>query len=201
MTTLNNYNKIFALFSAVLAIILPVPGRIACGIFVLFHFNICVVLAVLTLHAVKALRLDSLRAGIIAMELIALTILFKQFLYIYCPVAALSLGFSLYLPAVSSVAIVLIAFPSLPSLQADILRSQKVALKVSLLCLAVFAVRDIFGFGTLTLPAWKHFFVVKIPVLMKSVPLSAFLATAPGCLFLSALMLFVFIRAVEKKEA
>lgn len=203
MTTVTNYNRIFALFSAVLAIILPVPGRVACGIFVLIHFNICVVLASLTLHAVKALKLETMRAGIVAMELVALTVLFKQLLYIYCPAAALSLGFSLYLPAISSVVVLLICYPSVPSLKTDTLRKFIVSLKVSALCLAVFAVRDMLGFGTFTLPAWKHIFVIKLPVLMRRVPLSAFLATVPGCLFLSAVMFFVFIevmKAAEKKN-
>ena len=102
---MTDYKKFLIYIGTTLAIVLPFPGRIAYGIFALLHFNVSVVLLTLMFYAINLLNVKFLRLGICSLELVALTILYKQLLVIFCPVAALTIGFSFYLPAVSAVVI------------------------------------------------------------------------------------------------
>ncbi len=90
-----NKNKVYTYIAASLAIIMGVPGRIAWGLLMLIHFNVLIALTTLLTHALRRLEIEAMRAALIAVEIIALTVLYKQVLSIICPIAALTLGFSL----------------------------------------------------------------------------------------------------------
>lgn len=195
-----NNNKVYAYLAAALAILIPVPGRFAYGIFVLLHFNILIVLTTLLTHAIRHLELETFRASIIAIEIIALTVLFKQILTIFCPIASLMLGFSIYLTTVCSVLMTILVTSSFENLKSDLQEKMKSALFITVFCLAVFIFRDIAGFSTLTLPSWQNIIVINIPVLFSSVSSLSFIATIPGCLVVTALILIAFIKFSSKKN-
>lgn len=196
-----NYNKIFTYTAACMAIILPIPGRIAYGLYAIISFNIVLIVTTLLLHVINHLKLEPVRIGIIGMELIAITVLLKQLLIIFCPIAALTIGYSLYLPAVSSVVLTLIVSHQNRSLKEDCIAKLWAGLSISGICMLLFVMRDIFGFGTITLPAWKKLYIIKLPVFFENISLSAFLATIPGCLFLFAVILFIYSKITENKNA
>ena len=83
---MTDYKKFLIYIGTTLAIVLPFPGRIAYGIFALLHFNVSVVLLTLMFYAINILNVKFLRLGICSLELVALTILYKQLLVIFCPV-------------------------------------------------------------------------------------------------------------------
>lgn len=189
---MTNYNKLFAYLAATLAIVLPVPGRIAFGILILIQFNLTVLCSTLLFHGIKRLESEALKISIIAVEIIAFTIFYKLILTIFCPIAALTLGYSLYLPAVSSVILVMLSSLKIEDLKNDLSSKLKESLKISAFCLFIFVFKDILGFSTITFPFWQKILVLKLPVLFKSVSLSAFIATIPGTIFFSALTFFLY---------
>lgn len=198
---MTNYNKQITFLCTSLALLIPFPGRIAFGIFALVHFNVCVILLTLILHAIKKLGFEKIRLGICAMELVALTVLYTQILAIFCPIASLTLGFSLYLSAASSVCVVLLNFHNKNSIKADCLEKFKNAVYLSAFVLIIYILRDILGFGTVSLPAWKNLFIVKIPVLLNQTSFTDFFATIPGCMLLITLVFFAYTKLFGEKNA
>ena len=98
-----NKNKIYFYVASNLAMLIPLPGRFAFAVFVAIQFNLQMILLTLLSDAVKRLKLESLKTSILLLETVAFTILFKLLLVIYCPIAALTLGFCIYLPALTPI--------------------------------------------------------------------------------------------------
>lgn len=193
---MTDYKKFLIYIGTTLAIVLPFPGRIAYGIFALLHFNVSVVLLTLMFYAINLLNVKFLRLGICSLELVALTILYKQLLVIFCPVAALTIGFSFYLPAVSAVVITIFNLRIKNSIKESCLYKLKKSLSISAFCFIIFVLRDIFGFGTITLPNWQSLLVIKIPEIpfLAGNSFMSFFATIPGCMVLTVLIFFAGLK-------
>ena len=193
---MTDYKKFLIYIGTTLAIVLPFPGRIAYGIFALLHFNVSVVLLTLMFYAINLLNVKFLRLGICSLELVALTILYKQLLVIFCPVAALTIGFSFYLPAVSAVVITIFNLRIKNSIKESCLDNLKKSLSISAFCFIIFVLRDILGFGTITLPNWQSLLVIKIPEIpfLAGNSFMSFFATIPGCMVLTVLIFFAGLK-------
>lgn len=193
---MTDYKKFLIYIGTTLAIVLPFPGRIAYGIFALLHFNVSVVLLTLMFYAINLLNVKFLRLGICSLELVALTILYKQLLVIFCPVAALTIGFSFYLPAVSAVVITIFNLRIKNSIKESCLDKLKKSLSISAFCFIIFILRDILGFGTITLPNWQSLLVIKIPEIpfLAGNSFMSFFATIPGCMVLTVLVFFAALK-------
>lgn len=193
---MTDYKKFLIYIGTTLAIVLPFPGRIAYGIFALLHFNVSVVLLTLMFYAINLLNVKFLRLGICSLELVALTILYKQLLVIFCPVAALTIGFSFYLPAVSAVVITIFNLRIKNSIKESCLDKLKKSLSISVFCFIIFVLRDILGFGTITLPNWQSLLVIKIPEIpfLAGNSFMSFFATIPGCMVLTVLVFFAGLK-------
>lgn len=193
---MTDYKKFLIYIGTTLAIVLPFPGRIAYGIFALLHFNVSVVLLTLMFYAINLLNVKFLRLGICSLELVALTILYKQLLVIFCPVAALTIGFSFYLPAVSAVVITIFNLRIKNSIKESCLDKLKKSLSISAFCFIIFVLRDILGFGTITLPNWQSLLVIKIPEIpfLAGNSFMSFFATIPGCMVLTVLVFFAALK-------
>lgn len=183
-----------------LAILVPVPGRFAYGLIVLFLFNIQMLFVSLLFHAVEHLSLQVLRNSIFAFVLIASTVLYRQILIIFCPVAALTLGFCIYLPALTSAVIEFFFTEYKKGVKAHVFLTMKKSLAMSAFCLVCFLFRDIVGFGTITFPAWKKILVFHLPYNLNSTGSSVFLATIPGCLVLLSVLLNIYIIFCKKMK-
>lgn len=193
---MTDYKKFLIYIGTTLAIVLPFPGRIAYGIFALLHFNVSVVLLTLMFYAINLLNVKFLRLGICSLELVALTILYKQLLVIFCPVAALTIGFSFYLPAVSAVVITIFNLRIKNSIKESCLDKLKKSLSISAFCFIIFVLRDILGCGTITLPNWQSLLVIKIPEIpfLAGNSFISFFATIPGCMVLTVLIFFAGLK-------
>lgn len=193
---MTDYKKFLIYIGTTLAIVLSFPGRIAYGIFALLHFNVSVVLLTLMFYAINLLNVKFLRLGICSLELVALTILYKQLLVIFCPVAALTIGFSFYLPAVSAVVITIFNLRIKNSIKESCLDKLKKSLSISAFCFIIFILRDILGFGTITLPKWQSLLVIKIPEIpfLTGNSFMSFFATIPGCMVLTVLVFFAALK-------
>lgn len=193
---MTDYKKFLIYIGTTLAIVLSFPGRIAYGIFALLHFNVSVVLLTLMFYAINLLNVKFLRLGICSLELVALTILYKQLLVIFCPVAVLTIGFSFYLPAVSAVVITIFNLKIKNSIKESCLDKLKKSLSISAFCFIIFILRDILGFGTITLPNWQSLLVIKIPEIpfLAGNSFMSFFATIPGCMVLTVLVFFAGLK-------
>lgn len=183
-----------------LAILVPVPGRLAYGIYVLVLFNLQMLAVSFVFHAVEHLNLQVLRNSIIAFALIAITVFYKQLLTIFCPAAALTLGFCLYLPALTSAVIEFFFTEYQKGVKTHVFATMKKSLLMSVFCLLYFLLRDVVGFGTVTFPAWKKIAVFHLPFNPENVSASVFAATIPGSLVLISVLLSVFIFFTRKMK-
>ncbi|MBR4464391.1 MAG: hypothetical protein IKS40_07225 [Treponema sp.] len=187
--------NVYFFVAAALAIIVPVPGRFAYGLLMLLLFNIQNVTGVLFCHLIAFFKLEDLKNSLVAIELIAVTILYKQLLVLLCPVAAFSLGFLLYLPALSSVIVEFSFKDNSLSLSEDLRKNCIRNLIFSVAALVVFLLRDIIGFGTITFPVWNKIATFHFVQSSHATYASAFIATVPGAFVIVALILFCYIYA------
>lgn len=183
-----------------LAILVPAPGRFAYGIILLVLFNLQMLSVSLIFHAVEHLNLPVLRNSIIAFILVAVTIFYKQLLIIFCPEAALTLGFCLYLPALTSAVIEFFFAEYKKGVRLHVALTMKKSLVISAFCLVFFLFRDIAGFGTFTFPLWKKIAVLHFPYKTESSGAGVLLATIPGCLILISVLLSIYIIFMKKME-
>lgn len=183
-----------------LAILVPVPGRFAYGLVLLVLFNIQMILASVVFHVVEHLNLQVLRNSIIAFALIAVTIFYKQLLVIFCPSAALTLGFCIYLPALTSAVIEFFFTEYKKGIKAHLALTMKKSLVMSAFCLVYFLFRDLAGFGTFTFPVWKKIAVFHLPFNPETASASVFIATIPGSLVLISALLSIYLVFCRKMK-
>ncbi len=194
MTDIHFHDKVVYFFlAAALSILIPAPGRFAYGVALLLIFNFQIVTGLLFSRLINKLQLNSLKNALMAMEIIASTIFCKQVLVFICPVMALTLGFVVYLPALSATIIDFLFKENEHSLKKDVTLKMLLSGSFSLCALLFFLIRDIFGYGTFTMIAYKHIAVFSLFAFDKQISASSFLATIPGALLLLAFFFFVYV--------
>lgn len=194
---MKNKNIYFYVASA-LAVIVPVPGRFAYGLLMVLLFNIQIITGVLFCHLISLLKLDDLKNVLVSIQLIAITMLFKQLVIFICPIAALTLGFLMYLPALSSVIIDFSYKNNTLSLAEDLREKGGRNVIFSVIAIAIFLLRDMIGFGTLTFPAWNKIIAIHLFSVEHETYASSFIATIPGAFIIIALILAAYL-FVEKQ--
>ncbi len=195
---MSNKNKTYFYIAANLAMFVPVPGRMAYGIILIILFNIQMFFVTLLLHALRHMNLSNLRNTLVSIEIIAFTILYKQLLIIFCPIIALTLGFAIYLPTLSSIAFEFFFLKEFGRLKIHFVEIVKMCGIITLNTIVYFLLRDLIGFGTFTLPAWKRMIVLKLPYSLETTSAGVFFATVPGSLFLVSILL-IFIAYIRNK--
>lgn len=191
-------NELYAYITASFALLVPVPGRLAYGIVLIAMLNLLMLCATLFRRLVPLLKLDGLHPVLIAVFLVAMTVLFKQWLICFSPLMALVLGFAVYMPAVSSFMIGYLYKKGPDSLVHELFRNMGQSGRFSLYALGFFLFRDVFGYGTVTLPSRDG--LLTLPLVKAgetAVHVGVFWASIPGALVLSALLV-VLISSVTK---
>lgn len=188
--------KIYFYIAANLALLVPVPGRFAYAIILLVLFNLQMSLVTLLFHAIYHMRLSNMRNTLLTLTIIALGVFYKQILTLYCPVAALTLGFCIFLPTLASVIIEFFFLEYEHGVKHHLASNMKKSVFMTIFALLFFFVRDVFGYGTITLPFPGEIRVIHLPYNPESTGASVFLATIPGSLFLVACILafYIFMR-------
>ncbi|MCR5317461.1 MAG: hypothetical protein K6E22_04460 [Treponema sp.] len=191
--------NIYSFLTASLALLVPSPGRFAYGIILLLMLNLLMLAGTLFKHLVKVLDLDELLPVLLAVFLMTVSVIFKQLLIMLSPLAALTLGFIIYMPAVSSFLIGNLYSQNSDNIKENLAVNLKESFLFSIFALAVFLFRDIFGYGTISLPSASG--LVEIPLLKVKeggfYP-GIFWATIPGALVIIALSLAIYVRVISK---
>ena len=190
---MKNSNKIYFYIAANLAFLIPVPGRFAYAVIMLVLFNIQMATITLLFHAVHHMQLAEMRNAILSLTIVGLAIFYKQLLALYCPDAALTLGYCIFLPTLASVVIDFFFLDYKKGLKQHLTSNMIKSGTMTLFSLVFFLFRDIVGYGTLTLPSWKHITVLHVPYNPESTGASVFLATIPGSLVLISVLLALYI--------
>lgn len=186
-------NLYFVFIAASFALLTAAPGRLAYGLPLIIELNLLMA-ATGAFHAfIKKFEMGTLSDILTVSFILFVTILFKQLLILFSPVIALSLSFCVYIPALS-VFLLASVFQSQPAADG---KSAQNCLWFSLFALLFFLLRDIFGFGTISLPIPNG---IKESCLFNSYDTAflSFFATIPGALLL-LLLCMSFLLTVQLK--
>ena len=186
-------------FSASLACMIPFPGRFANGLILASELFVLVFGATLFRAAIR--KLEFVRSGnlFFMVFVIFLTMLFRQILAALLPIAALSAGFALYVPAIS--AFTAGFFSENESGESILKRNVFYTAIFCAFVLVFFLLRDLVGFGTITYITARGI-AEKVLFDSERVAFASFFATIPGVLFSLALIAVVraFIASKSMRE-
>ena len=189
-------NVYFVFIAASFALLAAAPGRLAYGLPLIIELDILFFATKAFYSFVKKIEMGSL-AEILALAFIVfMTILFKQVLILFSPVIALTLSFCLYIPALS---VFLLASVFQGQANADG-ASCEPTLLFSAFALLFFLLRDILGYGTISLPVSNG---IKESYLFNSYDTAflSFFATIPGSLLVLVLCMSFLLTAQIKMNA
>ncbi|MBO5137314.1 MAG: hypothetical protein J6B81_02300 [Spirochaetaceae bacterium] len=192
-----NKNLAFLHTAVALAVLIPVPARLAYGLVILLCFNFLMLFSTLISKLLDVLSLNNMRPACLIIALICLTVCFRQLVIFYSPIIGLTLGFVLYLPVIA----VLIVGDCLDnfntSLKDSLRQNMLEALRFSFYGIVFFLLRDILGYGTFTLPIPDGILKLHLPQFLFSTS-SVFWASIPGGIILVGL--FLALMTVVKKK-
>ena len=195
-------NLYFVFIAASFALLAAAPGRLAYGLPLIIELNLLASGAAAFNSLAKKLELDALQEILSLAFIVFLAALFKQALILFSPVLALVLGFAIYLPAASAFLLGSVFSSPAPSLS----EQAKGAARFSAFALFFFLLRDVLGYGAISLPSPNG---IKEAVLfdIQSAPPLSFFATIPGAILILALCMALLLaaqsrfNALEKSEA
>lgn len=186
-------NVYFIFIAASFALLVAAPGRLAYGLPLIIELNILTAAAGAFHSFVKKFEMGSLTDILTVSFIVFLTILFKQALILFSPAIALTLSFCIYIPALS-VFLLASVFQIQPNSEANSFES---TFWFSVFALLFFTLRDILGYGTLSLPVPNG---IKESYLFNSYDTAflSFFATIPGALLI-LLLCMSFLLTVQLK--
>ncbi|MBR5964894.1 MAG: hypothetical protein IK015_02080 [Treponema sp.] len=189
-------NIYFIFIAASFALLAAAPGRLAYGLPLIIELNILMAAAKAFYSFAKKIDMGGLTEILTVSFVIFMTILFKQILILFSPVIALTLSFCIYIPALS-VFLLASIFQSQQNAEGSGLKS---TLWFSVFALLFFLLRDILGYGTLSLPVPNG---IKETYLFNSYDTAflSFFATIPGALLLLVLCMSFLLTVQLKMNA
>lgn len=183
--------------AATCAISVIIPGRFVCGIILAVEIGFLMLFGILFRSLVEVLKLNKMKNPLVMIFVVYLTIFYKRLIIFLMPELVLQLGFVMFLPAISTFTTVFLMEDKKQSLLNELKDNMPGAMFFALYVLFISFIRDFFGFGTLTLPGTNGFHEYII-FDSEAVSAASFLATIPGALILSAVLLSAYLY-VEKK--
>ena len=192
-------SKAFFLYlAAFLVLLIPSPGRFVYGFTLMIELFFLTTLGTLVLILIKKLKLVELKTVLLLFSLIVITVIFRQIFILLYPEVVLTLGFIIYLPAISTFLICFLSerqdFETKQLIIENIIR----AVIFFVFGTLFFLFRDVVGYGTITFFGKHHQIVEKVIFNSEQIGIFSFLASVPGALLLSALITFLHL-TVRKK--
>ncbi|MDY4767493.1 MAG: hypothetical protein SO238_03585 [Treponema sp.] len=183
--------------AATCAISIITPGRFVCGIVVAVEICLLMLLGTLFRTLIEVLKLNKMKQPLILIFVVYFTSFYKRFVILFMPELGLQLGFIMFLPAISTFTTVFLMDEKKLSLINELTDNMPCSLLFSLYVLIISFIRDFLAFGTITLPGTNGFYEYII-FDTETVSAASFLATIPGALILSAILLSFYL-FIEKK--
>ena len=192
-------NASFLFTASCLSLFVPVPPRFAYGLVLVLCANV-IVFSVILLHAfIDYLGITKGKTLFSLIGTMGITVLLYALLTLWSPLTAFTLGFIIYLIPVSSVISDTVFTPQPSSLRDEIRKGAKLSLLISSLGLSFFVLRELFSYGSLSLPARTGLRILWIFGNFRSSPVF-FWSAIPGALILLALLLTVLMFVYRRYE-
>lgn len=193
---MNKY--LYYIFTAIsFALLIAAPGRFAFGIIICVELFFMLFVSFIFSFFTKKLHVEDLNSIFTVLGLVFSTVLYKQIVMCLFPLVALQMSFVFYLPAVSSYVIGVVYNNIEQSTKVSLLENTKIVATFSIFALFFYAIRDIFGYGTFTLPAASGL-IEKVIFKTDSFSWATILASIPGALVLVSISILVFIFVQNK---
>ncbi len=182
-------NPVYIYIAAYLSLLIPTTGRFVYGITLMLELFLLVLVGTLTVSLIKKIKVQCLSSVVLMIVLTGFTILYRQIIVITYAEIALTLGVVFYLPTVSIfLTYNVLKTPDLPLVE----RLKRNSFQALLFCLSgilIFLLRDIAGYGTFTFFGKNHHVYEKIFFDSEQIGVFSFIASIPGALVFSALIL------------
>ncbi|MCR5613277.1 hypothetical protein [Treponema sp.] len=192
--------NIYKVFTAIsFALLIAAPGRFAFGLVICLELFFLVLTGFLFSFLFKKLEFTQLNSITTVVALVFSTLLYKQIIAAIFPLIALQMSFVFYLPAVSSYMIGIIHKNVETSTRLSLIDNIKTVSFFSAIALVFYLIRDIFGYGTFTLPSTEGL-IEKIIFKTDSFSWTTFFASIPGALVLVAFAILILIFVQSKFE-
>lgn len=185
--------SIYVLIATILTVLVPTPGRFVYGAALVIELNFIMLIGTLINSLVKKIKLEELNTLIILTTIISTTILYRQILILICPEVMLTLGFMIYLIPISVFSFGYLFSNQNEPLAARLKLNMIHILTFSVYVLLYFLLRDLAGYGTFTFFGKVHQIYEKVLISPDNLGFFSILASVPGALILSSILLFIHI--------
>lgn len=185
--------SIYVFVSTALAMLIPSPGRFVYGLVLVLELNFLMLFGLLANSLIKKMKLEEETSVILLATTIFSTIFFRQLLILINAELALTLGFNLFLLPCSFFFLGYLLHQTKDPLSQRISFTFSHILTFSVYALLYFLIRDILGYGTFTYLNTSFQIVEKVLFDENSVIVFSILASIPGSLLMSSIVLFVHI--------
>lgn len=185
--------SIYVFVSTSLAMLIPSPGRFVYGITLVLALNFLMLVGLIANSLVKKLKMNEESSIIILASIVFATIFFKQLVILINPEIMLTLGFIIYLMPISYFFLGYIFNDNNMDFSQRARFTFSHIITFSIYALLFFLVRDMAGYGTITFFG-SNFQITEV-VLIPEDKIGGFaiLASIPGALIFSSLLLFFHI--------
>ncbi len=185
--------SIYVLIATILTVLVPTPGRFVYGVALVIELNFIMLIGTLINSLVKKIKLEELNTLIILATIISTTILYRQILILICPEVMLTLGFMIYLIPISVFSFGYLFSNQNEPLAVRLKLNMVHILTFSVYVLLYFLLRDLAGYGTFTFFGKGHQIFEKVLISPNNLGFFSILASVPGALILSSILLFIHI--------
>ena len=185
--------SIYVLIATILTVLVPTPGRFVYGAALVIELNFIMLIGTLINSLVKKIKLEELNTLIILATIISTTILYRQILILICPEVMLTLGFMIYLIPISVFSFGYLFSNQNEPLAVRLKLNMVHILTFSVYVLLYFLLRDLAGYGTFTFFGKGHQIFEKVLISPNNLGFFSILASVPGALILSSILLFIHI--------
>lgn len=192
--------SIYVLIATILTVLVPAPGRFVYGAALVLELNFVMLVGTLINSLIKKIKLEELSTLILLIMLIASTILYRQIMILICPEVMLALGFIIYLMPISVFCFGYVFSNKEQPLVQRLKLNMLHVLTFSVYALLFFLLRDLAGYGTFTFFGKYHQIYEKVLISEDNLGFFSILASIPGALILSSVLLYMHIFIRNKFE-
>lgn len=179
------------------SLVVLAPGRFACGLILVLQMCLLMLFGTLFRALIDVMKMTKMKTTFMLMFLVFFTLLYRQILILFMPDAALQLGFIMFLITVSTFMTAFLFDKQHRPLKVELKENMTEVLFLSIYGLFFSLFRDILGYGTITFISTKGI-VEKVLFDSDNPSVLSFIATIPGVIILSAVVLVFYTLILRK---
>ena len=185
--------SVYFLIASILTMLVPSPGRFVYGVTRVLELNLLMLIGTLSISLIKKIKMEELNTVLVLVFIISGAILYRQIMIMLWPEVMLTLGYLVYLMPVS-VFLMGYIFNNMEQPLGERLKLNILHITTfSVYALLFFLLRDLAGYGTFTFFGKNHQIFESEIIKAEHTSLFSLLASVPGALILSSILLFIHI--------